>query len=149
MLETIGLGVQLIGVPLALIGLWLSSRSAARSQDLQVILSFVESFRDKWENGWSGLLETLEALPEEREHPFGSAENERQLTYMLNWIDWIGNLAKSGFLRQEEVILTSINHALVRAIQIGSPILDKGEADFGKGYWAGITFVKERLNIKS
>ena len=149
MLETIGLIVQLVGVPLALIGLWLSSRSAARSQDLQVILSFVESFREKWEGSWADLLDRIEALPDERSHTFGSDKDERELTYMLNWIDWIGNLAKSGFLRQEEVILTSISHALQRAITMGEPIIAKGIADFGDGYWAGIAFVKDRLQIKS
>ena len=64
MLETIGLIVQLVGVPLALIGLWLSSRSAARSQDLQVILSFVESLREKWEGSWADLLDRIDALPD-------------------------------------------------------------------------------------
>lgn len=147
MLETLGLIVQLVGVPLALIGLWLSARSSARSQDLQVILNFVDSFREKWENGWADLLDRIEDQ-QEGEQIFGSDENRKELTYMLNWIDWVGNLSRSGFLKQEEVILTSINHALRRAIVAGEPIIDEGMKTHGPEYWAGLIFVKKRLGLQ-
>ena len=147
MLEKIGLILQMTGVPLALIGLWLSSRSAARSQDLQVILNFVDSFREKWENGWADLLDRLEAQTEASVDPLSDDANRRELTYVLNWIDWVGNLAKSGFLRQENVIIQSINHALIRAIKAGQPIIDEDIKEHGEDYWAGITFVKGQLKI--
>lgn len=148
MLETLGHSVQILGVPLALIGLWLSARSSAKSQDLQVILNFVESFREKWEGGWADLLDRVEAIPDHAEDRYGNAQNRKEMTYVLNWIDWVGNLARSGFLRKEDVILQSINHALSRALKAGEPIIEEGCRTHGENYWAGLHFVKQRLKLQ-
>lgn len=142
--ETLSVWVQLLGLPIAVLGIWLSMRNSARSQDIQVMLNFVDSFREKWEGGWSDLLDDLEVSSSESTKI--SAEHEKQLRYLLNWIDWVGMLSKQHILKNEKVILASLAPSLCRAIRISKPLLDSDRKRHGDSYWSGVDFVVERLN---
>lgn len=133
--------VDIFGLPIAVAGIWLSMRNAARSHDVQVILSFVDSFRTKWEGGWSDLLLRLEPVALDA----ANANDIKQLRYMLNWIDWVGRLAQTNVLKNEDVILSSLKPSLQRAIRLGEPIMEKDNAANGTDFWSGVTFVSKRL----
>lgn len=140
-METVLVWVQILGLPIAIIGILISVRSAARSQDIQVILSFVDSFREKWEGGWADLLDELEAkgldkLPKAK---------VQHLRYMLNWIDWVGRLSMKHVLKNEAIILGSLKISLLRAIRLSEPMIAADTKEHGDEFWAGVHFVKSRL----
>ena len=141
-LNAIATFVQIFGLPIAIAGIWLSMRNASRSHDVQVILSFVDSFRAKWEGGWADTLERLEASPFEN----ADASDVKQLRFMLNWIDWVGRLAQSHVLNNEDVILSSLKPSLQRAIDLAKPMLQADAEKNGAEFWAGVTYVSKRLD---
>lgn len=135
--------VEIFGLPIAITGIWLSMRSSSRSHDVQVILSFADSFRNKWENGGSDLLDRLEPTGLDS----ASDEDLKQLRYLLNWIDWVGRLAKTQVLTNEDVILNSLKPSLKRALDLGAPMVAADEKEKGADFWAGLAHVKERLEL--
>ncbi len=140
-IETLAIFVQIFGLPIAVAGVWLSMRNASRSHDIQVILSFVESFRSKWEGGWADLLDRLESVSTEA----APAEDIKHLKFLLNWIDWVGRLAQSGVLNNEDVILSSLKPSLQRAISLAEPVITSDTSEHGVEYWGGLAYVSERL----
>ena len=135
--------VTIIGFPLALLGLWLAARRAAKDRSLAVTLSLIDSFRSGWERSWGGLLRRLEAQGGLSETT--SAEDRRELFYILNWIDWLGCFIADGSLRNPQLIFDALGPHLQRAIAIGEAELKQGEAQHGTKHWRGVRHVQRKL----
>jgi hypothetical protein len=54
--------VQIVGFPLALLGLLFAWREGRNSRDLQAALALADSFRSGWEASWREALMTAEKL---------------------------------------------------------------------------------------
>lgn len=143
-ISTIAQLVSLFGVPVALIGLWLTSRHNANARDLQVVLNLGEAFRLRWETKWRDLLIEIENTPEDERSTLGS-DRRNDLDDLLNWIDWLGTIILTKMMKRPEAIFATLGPQLKRAIKLSEPFLAEDEASGGSEYWAGVRFIQRRL----
>lgn len=138
--------VQIIGIPIALIGLFVSARSSAKSRNLTILISLIDKFQQKWEHSWD---ETLRAIELKKTAGDDLTDSEvKELRYMLNWIDWLGNMKTRKVLSEEGVILDSLAPALERIIMNGASIIQHDIKTHGSDYWSGLLVVAKNLNIR-
>jgi hypothetical protein len=135
--------VQIVGFPLALIGVFLAYREGRKSRDLQAALTFADSFRSSWETSWSKALDEAEDLARRGEQP--TEELREQLFTMLNWLDWVGWLIDSDVLARPQTVLASIGPQLKRAMGVVMPIMEDDEARHEVGYWHGVRTLERTL----
>jgi hypothetical protein len=128
--------VQIVGFPLALVGLLLAWREGRNSRDLQAALALADSFRSGWETNWRKALTTAEELTNKGEEL--PEEIREELRKMLNWLDWAGRLIYSGTLARPKNVLASIDPQLKRIIRVTAPIIKGDEERHDKEYWRGV-----------
>ena len=147
-LELLALVIQVISFPIAAWALYMTRKEAKASRDLQIVLNLSESFRSRWEGGWSSamykLKEELEAIntndvPEKNRDP---------LYEMLNWIDWLGVLIRAESLSEKEIILDSIGPQFVDIINTSRSFLEQEIQDKGPKHWSGLLTVANALNVE-
>ena len=144
LLEQVATLVSLIGVPIALIGLWLSARQSANARDLQVILEMAEAFRKRWEHSWRDTLNALEDIPEDERIDL-DREMRSDLYNLLNWIDWLGVIVKTRMLNNPDAILSTVGPQIRRAIELARPIISRHEKEHGADYWGGLRSIEGLL----
>jgi hypothetical protein len=148
LLEVIVLVVQIISFPVAAGSLYLARKESKASRDLQIALNLSESFRSRWEGGWS------DALYEVKEAQKTSGTNEVPVKYrdrlfqMLNWIDWLGVLIRTKSLSEKEIIFGSIGPQFVEIIDISRPLIEPDIQKHGSKYWAGLLTVARAQNVE-
>ena len=136
MLSDVSNIVQIIGFPLALVGIFLAYREGRNSRDLQAAISFAESFRSSWEGTWRKALDKAEDLVRKDQAPTGALREE--LFNILNWLDSVGWLIESDVLARPRTVLASIAPQVKRAIEVTTPVLEADEAMHEPGYWHGV-----------
>ncbi len=148
LLEVIVLVVQIISFPVAAASLYLARKEAKASRDLQIALNLSESFRSRWEGGWS------DALHEVKEAQKTLGTNDVPIKYrdrvfqMLNWIDWLGVLIKTKSLSEKEIIFGSIGPQFVEIINISRPLIEPHIQEHGSKYWAGLLAVAQAQDVE-
>jgi hypothetical protein len=121
------------------------------SRDLEMILSFSQSFREHWETHWEDILLKLDQKTSE--HPLEyhercmMSDDERELVRMLNWIDWVGTAIRTRMLTNTNVLLNSIGPTLKYILAIGRPIVEAEVSIHGCDYWGSLLHVGRCLNL--
>jgi hypothetical protein len=148
LLEMLAFAAQIISFPIAAVSIFLSRTEAKASRDLQVALTLSDSFRKYWESGWG---ETLEAITDFQKLNPGtdlSKEHEKQLRFMLNWIDWLGTFIKTKCFSKPDIVFGSISMRLCQIINAGRVTLERDMEKFGVDYWNGVLTVSKLLKIE-
>lgn len=138
---------EALAVIIAAVALVAGQREARASRDLEIFLNLSESFRARWEGGWS---ETLTAIGADHDNPHVfevPAAHRTELVNMLNWVDWLGTIIKTGGLSNDAVIFGSIGVAIRRIVNAGRPLVEQQSREFGPDYWASLFVVARRLGI--
>ena len=121
-LELLALVVQIISFPIAAWSLYWARREAKASRDLQIALNVWDSFQKHWEGGWSNAFYAVQ----EAQQASGSTEipNEHRDAFyqMLNWIDWLGTLIRTGSLSETEIIFGSIGPQFAKRLPDGETL---------------------------
>lgn len=139
-----------VGVITLIIGVYDSRKShkqTIKAQYLQIILSISESFRDKWESGWSDTLEELNSSHKERMTDPIPEKHLKDIRYMLNWIDWLGAMKSSEALDNLDILTSSIGVPMTAIINSGYEILLDDCAKNGSSYWKNLFVVAKHLKI--
>lgn len=147
-LEVLALFVQIIGFPVAAISLFMARKEAKASRDLQIALTLSESFRTRWEGGWSDVMYELKQVLKTSESDEVPIKYRDHLYKMMNWIDWLGILIKTKSLSEKKIIFDSIRPQLVDIIKLSRPLIKQDTELNDKDYWAGLLTVAGALNIK-
>jgi hypothetical protein len=147
-LELLALAVQIISFPIAAWSLYWARKEAKASRDLQIALNVWDSFQTHWEGGWSNAFYAVQ----EAQQASGSTEisNEHRDTFyqMLNWIDWLGTLIRTGSLSETEIIFGSIGPQFADMIDLGEPLLEPYFQKYGRPYWKGLLRVAKEIKAK-
>ena len=147
-LEVLALIVQIIGFPVAAISLFMARKEAKASRDLQIALTLSESFRSRWEGGWSDVMYELKQVLKTSDSDEVPIKYRDHIYKMMNWIDWLGILIKTKSLSEKKIIFDSIRPQLVDIIKISRPLIRKDTELNDENYWAGLHTVAAGLNIK-
>ena len=147
-LELLALAVQIISFPIAAWSLYWARKEAKASRDLQIALNVWDSFQQHWEGGWSNAFYAVQ----EAQQASGSTEiptEHRDAFYqMLNWIDWLGTLIRTGSLSETEIIFGSIGPQFADMIDLGEPLLEPYFQKYGRPYWKGLLRVAKEIKAK-
>ncbi|MDX6404471.1 MAG: hypothetical protein QOH70_1926 [Blastocatellia bacterium] len=147
-LEVIVLVVQIISFPVAAVSLYLTRKEAKAGRDLQIALNLSESFRSRWEGGWSDALYKVKEAQKASRPNEVPLEHRDHLFQMLNWIDWLGVLIKTKSLSKKEIIFDSIGPQFVEIIDIGRPLIESDIRKHGSKYWAGLLTVAQAQDVE-
>ena len=137
--------VQLIGIPVAAFGIFLNARSADRARNLQITLSIVDSFSDKWESGWRTVVrETVTTL---KENSSASIEQNQldKIFDILNYIDWVGRMIKDGHFKRPKTVFLSIGPRVKTLIEVMQPIIDEHTTKQGREIWGGLNYFYRKI----
>ncbi len=148
LLEVIVLLVQIISFPIAAGSLYLARKEAKASRDLQIALNLSESFRSRWEGGWSDALYKVKEAQQTSGSKEVPIEYRDSLFQMLNWIDWLGVLIRTKSLSEKEIIFGSIGPQFVEIIDISRPLIEPDIQEHGSKYWAGLLTVAQAQNVE-
>ena len=147
-LELVALAVQIISFPVVAWSIYWARKEARAARDLQIALNLSESFRTRWEGGWSdALYEVKQALQESKSDEVPRRYKD-PLFQMLNWIDWLGVLINRKSLSEKGIIFDSIGPQFVEIINISRPLLKPYFEKHGPNYWGGLVTVAEALNVQ-
>ena len=124
-----------------------TNRQTIRSHHLQIILTLSESFRSKWESGWAEVLDELGADHVSPRTEAIPADHRADVSYMLNWVDWLGAMKTSGALSDLGILTSSIGIPIKRIINAGYPVLKQDTERHGADYWRNLFVVAEYLDI--
>ncbi len=147
-LEVLALLAQIIGFPFAAISIYLARKEARAARDLQIALNLSESFRSRWEGGWSDALYEVKQAQEASQSKEIPVKNRDSLFQMLNWIDWLGVLIRTKSLSEKEIIFGSIGPQFTEIIEISRPLFEPDLKKHGSKYWAGLLTVAAALNLR-
>jgi hypothetical protein len=147
-LEIVVLVVQIISFPVAAGSLYLARKEAKASRDLQIALNLSESFRARWEGGWSDALYKVKETQKTSGSRDVPVEYRDRLFQMLNWIDWLGVLIRTRSLSEKEIIFGSIGPQFVEIIDISRPLIEPDIQEHGSKYWAGLLTVAQAKDVE-
>jgi len=147
-LELLALVVQIVSFPIAAWSIYLARKEAKASRDLQIALTLSESFRERWEGGWSDALYELKQVLRTSGSNEVPKEYNDHLYKMLNWIDWLGILINHKSLSEQRIIFDSIRPQLVEIIQLSRGIIWDDLKRHGEDYWAGLRTVADALDVE-
>ena len=148
LLEVIALVVQIISFPFAAWSIYLARKEAKASRDLQIALNLSESFRSRWEGGWSDALYRVEEAQKTSSTNKVPREYEDRLYQMLNWIDWLGVLIRTKSLSEKRIIFDSIGPQFIEIINFGRPLVESNIEERGPKFWAGLLTVAHEQSVK-
>jgi len=146
-LELLALAVQIVSFPIAAWSIYLARKEAKASRDLQIALTLSESFRERWEGGWSDTLYELKQVLRTSGSNEVPKEYNDHLYKMLNWIDWLGILINHKSLSEQRIIFDSIRPQLVEIIQLSRELIRSDMERHGQDYWAGLKTVADALDV--
>ncbi len=141
----------LIGVITLIIGVINSiktNRENIKAQHIQIILTLSESFTQKWESSWDDVLDELNVNhinPRLEKIP---AEHIKCVRSMLNWVDWLGAMKRSGTIDELDILTSSIGVAIRKIINAGHTIIKEDTQNYGKDYWQNLFIVADHLDTE-
>ena len=147
-LQVVALIIQIISFPIAAWALYMTRKEAKASRDLQIALSLSESFRSRWEGGWSNALYEIR-LAQDAAKTNEVPEKDRDPLYqMLNWIDWLGVLIRTKSLTEREIIFRTIGTQFRQIINASRTFLEPEIQKEGPEYWSGLLIVAKALDVE-
>jgi hypothetical protein len=138
---------QTISLAFIALSIYVARKEANASRQLQIMLDLSASFRARWEASWAKTVRTIVETQETSKDNVVPAQYEDELRFMLNWIDWVGILKRTGLLTQYDVVFGGIGPAMSSIIKLGRPIVEKDISAKGKNYWSGLLDVAEALDL--
>ncbi len=145
-MSAIGSLVSAGAVIIALIGLVIAYRQNRRARNLQAFLEISTDMRRRWEGGWQVILrEKVPLMDLTKRH---SGEVGRELTYMLNWLDWMGLIVKMNLI-DKELLFGSLYSVVKEIIRESSHKIqcDIENPDRGERWWANILYLAKQPEI--
>lgn len=135
-----------LGVLLAIAGFLFEMRQNNKSRNLEAIFHISEDMRQRWENGWRRILRfevpylDLEAREE--------GEVGDQLTYMLNWLDWMGVAVKNKLI-DKTVIFATLSSAIKEILQVSAHRIQNDIENNAKGleWWGHALYLASQPEI--
>ena len=121
---------------------------AKASRDLQIALNLSESFRSRWEGGWSSALYEVRLEQEAANTDEVPKEKRDPLYQMLNWIDWLGVLIKEKSLTEKAIIFRSITPQFRQIINTSRTFLEDEIQKEGPESWSGVLIVAKALDVE-
>jgi hypothetical protein len=146
-LELFVLVVQIISFPLVAWSIFVARKEAKASRDLQIALTLSQSFRERWEGGWSDVMYEIrhELKPNNENVP---RKYQDHLYKMINWIDWLGVLIQTKSLSEQEIIFRSIRPQLKEIIQYSRPLIREDIKREGRDHWGALLTVADALGVE-
>ncbi len=134
--------IQVIGLPVAIIGLLINTRNSARSRDLQVILSLTEQFWINWSERWRAISRKVE----EHEGIEELDQKEKDdLVDLFNFLDHIGRLAMSGHIRDGKALNAAISPVVSRTLLHSGPLIAAYRKEDGSEVFRGLLFFQKKF----
>lgn len=147
-LGLLALVIQIVSFPIAAWALYMTRKEAKASRDLQIALTLSESFRSRWEGGWSSELYKIR-LAQDAAKTNEVPEKDRDPLYqMLNWIDWLGVLIREKSLTEKAIIFRSITPQFRQIINTSRTFVEEEIQREGPEYWSGVLIVANSLGIE-
>jgi len=94
--------------------------------------------RRRWEGGWGDILrnQAPRMSPTDRH----KGELGRQLTYMLNWVEWMGVMIRMNWINRDVVLLT-LRDVVKEMLEVNAVLLNKETKERGEVYWANALYM--------
>ena len=128
---SIGLIVAMIAVFLG----WLQNR---RARNMDASLQRFFDFRDRWEAKWGDVLQRdVPNLDLEERH---TGEVGRELTYMLNWLNWMGVLIENKWFGRDVVVAT-LGPVVKEIPKVSAHKLQPDIEEHEEGWWGGVEYM--------
>ncbi|MEL6526378.1 MAG: hypothetical protein AAFQ07_11780, partial [Chloroflexota bacterium] len=71
-----------------------------------------------------------------------------ELTYILNWLDWLGYLVESRAFKNPYVLYNTLGFQLRRVINLSQRKIEFDTRKHGVGYWGGVEYLSKELGIE-
>lgn len=139
-MESTAILIGLLTLLVSVVGVYIAVKSSNESKDLQVLLEMSLDYRNRWDKDWHGVINRIKQDDSDLR-----PEDEVCLRSMLNWIDWYGNILKSGLFHRSDVFNSAIGPSMSAGVLLAKDLLEKDEAKFGSGYWAGLRFAESKF----
>ena len=135
---SIGLVVAMIAV----VAGWIQNR---RARNMDAALQIFFDVRDRWEDKWGEILRNDAPNLNLEERHTGVVGKE--LTYMLNWLNWMGILIKNKWFGRD-VVVDTLGPAVVEIIKVSAHKLQTDIKEHEPGWWGGVEYMANLKGIK-
>ena len=142
----IGTVVAAAGFVAGLIGLVLTYKQNKRARNLDAFIAISIDMRRRWENEWASILrEQVPRLNLKERH---SGEVGLKLTYMLNWLDWMGLIVKMKLI-DKELLFGSLYSVIKEILKASAHQLqsDIDDPERGRCWWGNLLYIAEQPEI--
>ena len=134
-----------IAVFIALIGLVLGVINETKARNLQAILHISDNMRQRWETSWRAILRNqAPRLNLEDRH---KGEVGLQLTYMLNWLDWMGLIMRKKWI-VKDVLFGSLATPIQEILKVTAHQIQTDVDAKGVNYWGNVLWVAKQGEIR-
>lgn len=133
-----------VGVLVAFVGLLVEIAQNRKARNLEAILSISADFRARWERGWGAILR--DQVPQLNLSERDQGEVGRQLTYMLNWLDWMGLLTKKKLI-DKELLFGSLSSVIKEILIESAHRIQADVEERGREWWENLLFIAEQPEI--
>jgi hypothetical protein len=144
-LDVVVAAVQIVSLPVAALSIYLAHRSAKNAREIEMELHLADNFRSRWEASWRKALSEIEAGPAAMQL---SGKQEEELVNMLNWLDWIGTLMRTGRVPVRMAAFSTLKPQLDRIVRTSQGMIEADVADEGREFWGGLLFLVRELNLE-
>ena len=135
-----------VGVLIAFLGLVLGFMQNRRARNLQAVLHISDDMRRRWESGWQSILR--DQVPNMNLEARHSGKVGRQLTYMMNWLDWMGLMVKKKWI-DKDLLFGSLS-SVIKQILIAYAYKIQNDIDDpekGVDWWSNALFLAKQPEI--
>jgi hypothetical protein len=114
-----------------------------RARNLEAILHISDDFRKRWESSWGAVLrdEVPQLNLEEREQ--GRVGTE--LTYMLNWLDWMGLMMRLRLIDID--LLQTLWPPMKEIITQSAYRIHQDIQQHGHEWWSNVEYIAKHSKI--
>ena len=135
-----------LGVLLAIVGFLSEMRQNNKSRNLEAIFHISDDMRQRWEHNWGRILRDEAPRLDLDARQIG--EVGQQLTYMLNWLDWMGVLLK-GKLMDKTVLFATLSSPIAQMLRVSAHQIQCDIDDPAKGpdWWGNALYLASQREI--
>ena len=133
-----------VSVLIAFIGLLFGNVQAKRARNLQAVLTISADFRERWETEWQSILN--EKVPGMDLKARQEGEVGRQLTYMLNWLDWMGLMVRKRWIHKD-LLFGSLAPVMANILRESADRIECDMQEKGEKWWDNALYMARHLEI--
>lgn len=134
-----------IGLVVAMIAVFLTWLQNRRARDMAAALQIFFDIRDRWEAKWGDVLRRqVPDLDLEERH---KGEVGQEITYMLNWLNWMGILIKNKWFGRK-VVVETLGPVVREILKVSAHKLDTEIKTHEAGWWEGVEYMANLKGIK-